>query len=555
MVAQITRAFFLASLFIIFLLPVIAFANPGFVSPGPGLGPIIPPAPTCEENSGEPCTLACGTQASGYYDCEGICQTDQDYQPNGGSWSGVSGNFTRDFAAGEYLSGMEVRYNCDYYSSEDGCMALKVDSVASGEAAYQPNGGAWTPYAHNAAWELAPGQYFSGISFRGNCDFYSSEDGCMRVKIAQASPGETAYHTNSNGAWTGWQNNITWELEPGEYISGIQFRTNCDYYSSADDCWNIKISSAQTTNEAEMCAPNTPTITGPTEGEPSTSYTFGFQASDPDSAELRYGIDWDNNGSVDSWLPSSGHVAQDTLQETGRSWSSDGDKIFKALAEDTDGETSGWASHTISLITLSACSDGVDNDGDGLIDYPSDGGCATGAGTSEVSECQDGIDNDGNGLIDLADGGCGGGNDDDEYTVPQCQDGIDNNGNGLIDYPDDAACSTSGDSFEEVLPSASLSLAVNPSLVRSGGTVELNWEAQNASDCTITGTDESSWNLSGTSGTVVSAAITAHTEFTLACTDLDSDPVSISAQVKLIPSFREVLRSAPLMFALVYLIF
>lgn len=58
------------------------------------------------------------------------------------------------------------------------------------------------------------------------------------------------------------------------------------------------------------------------------------------------------------------------------------------------------------------CSDGIDNDGDNLIDYPADPGCSSRADDSEspfngIPQCSDGIDNDGDGRIDYpADGGC-----------------------------------------------------------------------------------------------------------------------------------------------------
>jgi hypothetical protein len=55
-----------------------------------------------------------------------------------------------------------------------------------------------------------------------------------------------------------------------------------------------------------------------------------------------------------------------------------------------------------------ACADGIDNDGDGLVDL-ADPGCTNGADTSEHNSqlaCDDGTDNDGDGLVDLADPGC-----------------------------------------------------------------------------------------------------------------------------------------------------
>ncbi len=55
------------------------------------------------------------------------------------------------------------------------------------------------------------------------------------------------------------------------------------------------------------------------------------------------------------------------------------------------------------------CSDGIDNDNDGLIDYPNDPGCLSPEDNDEsnpITQCSDGIDNDGDGWIDLMDIGC-----------------------------------------------------------------------------------------------------------------------------------------------------
>jgi hypothetical protein len=82
-----------------------------------------------------------------------------------------------------------------------------------------------------------------------------------------------------------------------------------------------------------------------------------------------------------------------------------------------------------------SCNDGIDNDGDGLVDHAGlDPGCTSASDASERAAelpCDDGIDNDGDGRIDYrADGsgdlGCkqpGWLRED-----PQCQDGLDNDG-------------------------------------------------------------------------------------------------------------------------------
>jgi hypothetical protein len=76
------------------------------------------------------------------------------------------------------------------------------------------------------------------------------------------------------------------------------------------------------------------------------------------------------------------------------------------------------------------CSDGIDNDGDGLTDYPEDPGC------SSVT-------------------------DDDEYNAPptqtyQCSDEFDNDGDGLTDYPEDPGCASITDNDEYNAPAPSI---------------------------------------------------------------------------------------------------
>ncbi|MEZ4402634.1 MAG: hypothetical protein R3B06_21615 [Kofleriaceae bacterium] len=93
---------------------------------------------------------------------------------------------------------------------------------------------------------------------------------------------------------------------------------------------------------------------------------------------------------------------------------------------------------------LSECEDGLDNDGDLLIDEL-DPACIAGAtreAEDPVKACVDGLDNDGDGLIDGADPGCTGAEDDDEFNPgpPACNDGVDNDGDGRIDYPNDPGC-------------------------------------------------------------------------------------------------------------------
>ncbi|MEN0061161.1 MAG: hypothetical protein AAGA48_03370 [Myxococcota bacterium] len=67
-----------------------------------------------------------------------------------------------------------------------------------------------------------------------------------------------------------------------------------------------------------------------------------------------------------------------------------------------------------------ACQDGVDNDLDGLLDYPDEPGCTTPFDTDET----------------------------DPIVLPTCFDGVDNDVDGLSDYPADPECRSSADRYE-----------------------------------------------------------------------------------------------------------
>jgi hypothetical protein len=130
------------------------------------------------------------------------------------------------------------------------------------------------------------------------------------------------------------------------------------------------------------------------------------------------------------------------------------------------------------LPTVYICSDGLDNDHDGLTDYPQDPGCSSATDNDEynvppqVYQCSDNQDNDGDGLVDFPqDPGCSSATDSNEYNVPPtvyiCNDGLDNDSDGLVDFPQDPGCSsaTDNDEYNVVQPqayvTASTQLATN----------------------------------------------------------------------------------------------
>ena len=96
------------------------------------------------------------------------------------------------------------------------------------------------------------------------------------------------------------------------------------------------------------------------------------------------------------------------------------------------------------------CYDGIDNDGDLLVDFPADPGCPDEAQDFEDPECDDFIDNDGDLLVDFpADPGCFDFAQD--FEDPECDDFIDNDGNLLNNFPDDPGCFAPWDDSEAEL--------------------------------------------------------------------------------------------------------
>jgi arylsulfatase A-like enzyme len=92
------------------------------------------------------------------------------------------------------------------------------------------------------------------------------------------------------------------------------------------------------------------------------------------------------------------------------------------------------------------CADGFDGDGDGLVDFPVDPGCADARDLSERSAalvCDDGLDNDRDGAHDYdADSGCDDPRSPSELSA--CQDRLDDDGDGLVDLDDPGCPSASG---------------------------------------------------------------------------------------------------------------
>ncbi len=100
-------------------------------------------------------------------------------------------------------------------------------------------------------------------------------------------------------------------------------------------------------------APLPPAIAHNHTGFIGVSETIGIRAVDPDGDALFYEVDWTMNGVVDQRIPVFGTVSSGIEVFTNRTWATPGTKTFQARAVDIHGAHSSWTSTTI-LIELPA---------------------------------------------------------------------------------------------------------------------------------------------------------------------------------------------------------
>jgi hypothetical protein len=145
--------------------------------------------------------------------------------------------------------------------------------------------------------------------------------------------------------------------------------------------------------------------------------------------------------------------------------SNDAGAVATAIGDGSPGLVTG-AAFTIAG-PVAECADGIDNDGEGGVDFPADSaGCKSATDDSEnndleqfsVPECQNKFDDDTDGNIDTADSGCASPTDADEGTAgnqePECtsanEDDFDTDGGTFAaGDPECTAAADNDESFEE----------------------------------------------------------------------------------------------------------
>jgi formylglycine-generating enzyme required for sulfatase activity len=193
-------------------------------------------------------------------------------------------------------------------------------------------------------------------------------------------------------------------------------------------------SNAQTTCALPTAKPNTANCVGAEIG----GFTeVGSYTGSPSA----YGT-FDQGGNAVEWNESIA-VVTDNDRGTRGGWNGSSAEslsaAFRTRFPATTGNSAGNLGFRVATV-LAACENGMDDDGDDLIDYPDDPGCVDPADLSEGSAaCENGVDDDGDTLIDdPADPGCSSPGDDSELSPVPCDNGLDDDNDGTIDWRGDA---------------------------------------------------------------------------------------------------------------------
>ena len=282
----------------------------------------------------------------------------------------------------------------------------------------------------------------------------------------------------------------------------------------------------------DQTPPTTPAASNALQCTVGQPYAITMTATDPQNDRIRYGIDWDNNGTVDEYVPSSGYVNSGTSQTASRTYATAGSKTVRVLAQDEGGLSSGWATITFTCSTPTPIEDDNNNN------QPPPANCPVGYtlqnNTCVFTGCPSGFTQQGAACVMVmtqctATNFCIGDNlyhrnaQCTQAFVQQCVFGC--SGNVCR-----SAASGSGD------------IIAQPMLVQAGGTTNVTWQTNGMEDDSCIVTDDNpgiTTNRRGESGSFVSGALHQVTTFTLTCDRELGGRFTDSVTVNIVPIFEE----------------
>jgi hypothetical protein len=164
-------------------------------------------------------------------------------------------------------------------------------------------------------------------------------------------------------------------------------------------------------------APNPHFRVLPAQAAPGESVLFdGSNSSDPEEDSIEFMWEFDQG---QGFTPAS---SEDSATNV---YTSAGTPLARLQVQESADPDIRTTSTPIAIRIGGSCANGIDDDGDGYIDYPADIGCLGATSAPENPQCSDGLDNDGDGKIDF-DGGVWAGVPEPTAPDPHCSAAWDN---------------------------------------------------------------------------------------------------------------------------------
>ena len=320
---------------------------------------------------------------------------------------------------------------------------------------------------------------------------------------------------------------------------------------------------------SQLSPPTTPTWTNPVVWNSSavagTSYTYGFTGTTPNNPHLiRYAVDWDNDGSIDEYIPATGYTASGSEGDTTHATSSPGTMTFRVQTIDTidgahDADYSAWATFSKTVVNpapmvlLTASPSSVTANQSSTLTWSSSNATSctgtnfsTGGAVSGWRTVSPTVTT----TYSISCTGPGGTGSDVKTVTFTCTPTNICSGNTVVNSCTGAtvqscsyqcgagACITPPPPSFNAGSGTTGHLQVKPQIVPRSGTTTVLWNVSNVSACSVTGSNGQTWNaISGSSTTL---PITQQTTFTLACTPYSGQSFTPETQaVNVTPTFQE----------------
>ncbi len=170
----------------------------------------------------------------------------------------------------------------------------------------------------------------------------SDPDGDSTIRSVEVSVDGSFYSVYGSESW--YLNFDFSEFEPG--MVEIAARAWDGEFYSELDVISVEV------EEVVNAAPDTPQISGPSEGKFGTEYAFNFTANDPDGDDIMFVVDWGDGSTEETSLVSSGQTIQ--LSHTWTESTVDGETVdtaylLKAKAVDSKDAESDWGTMDVTM--------------------------------------------------------------------------------------------------------------------------------------------------------------------------------------------------------------